>query len=224
MKLLERELGLEIELKENVTSVIVLENIALRLSLIEALSLQLTGKEGNWLLVENENRYELSKYVELILEPFSLQLNNKKLKNKLYQDAKMIADDALCLQGLEVHSHICNYLECLLEKMPYPVKYKEEWNVSELLKVYGVELEETFEHIDEKVFDYIRLMNQVCGTKIFITLNLKQYLTETQLLELYKLAGYSKIQLVLIEFQMHDKKLEGEEVYVLDKDNCIIIY
>lgn len=82
MKLSERELGLEIELKENVTSVIVLEDITLRLSLIEELYLQLQGKEGNWLLAENEKNYDLSKNIELILEPFSLQLNNSNFAHK----------------------------------------------------------------------------------------------------------------------------------------------
>lgn len=224
MKLSERELGLEIELKENVTSVIVLEDITLRLPLIEELYLQLLGKEGNWLLSEKEKNYDLSKKIELILEPFSLQLNNKKMKTKLYQDMKSISDDCFGLQGLELHSRICGYLENLIDKVSYPIKYKGEWNVLELFKMYDVELEDAYEDICEKLFHYIELMNQVCGIQIFIIVNLKQYLTENQLIELYKLAGYSKIQLVLIEFGMHNKKIEGEEIYILDKDDCIIAY
>lgn len=224
MKLLERELGIEVELKENVISVIVLEDSTLRLSLIEELYQQLVGKEGNWLLIENEKNYDLDKYVELIVEPFSLQLNNKKIKTKLYQDIKIIADDCFGLQGLELHSHICNYLENLLEKTLYPIKYEDEWNVLDLLKLYNVEIEESYDDVCEKLFDYVKLMNQVCGIQIFITVNLKQYLTDNQLLELYKLARYSKIQLVLIEFNMYNKKVEGEEIYILDNDACIITY
>lgn len=224
MKLIERELGLEVELKENVISVIVLENIARRLSLIEELYMQWIGKEGHWMLVDNEKNYELSKCMELILEPFSLQLNNKKLKTKLYQDLKVIADDCFNIQGLELHAHICRYLENILEKMPYPVKYTDEWSAAELFKLYSVELEESEDDVCEKLFHYLKLMNQVCGTKIFITVNLKEYLTENQIRELYKMVRYCKLQLVLIEFRMHEKKNEGEEVYVLDKDDCIIAY
>lgn len=224
MKLIEREIGLEVELKENVVSVVVLEEVSLRLSLLKELYVQMTGKDGNWLLAEKEKNYELSKYVELILEPFSLQLNSKKMRTKLYQDINTIADDCYYLQGLEIHSHICGYLEKLMEKVPYAVKYKEEWNVQELLKMYDVELEDECEDPCEKLFHHIRLVNQVCGTEIFITVNLKQYLTEGQLMELYKLARYSKIQLVMIEFNVGNKKLKDEEIYVLDKDACIITY
>lgn len=223
MKLLERELGLQVELKEDITSIIVLEDIALRLSVLEELYLQHAGKEGNWLLVDNEKTYELSKHADLILEPFSLQLNNKKMKTKLYQEIKHIADDCFYLEGIELHSHISSYLEKLVEKTPYPIMYSEEWDVVELLKLYVVELEETYDDVCEKIYNYIKLMNQVCGISIFIILNLKQYLTEEQLKELYKLGRYSKIQLVLIEFSMSEK-IEGEEVYILDKDDCIISY
>lgn len=224
MKLLEREIGLEIELKENVTSVVVVEDGTLRLSLLNELYMQQEGKEGNWMLVENEKTYELSKCVELILEPFSLQLNNKKMKTKLYQDIKEIANDCLGVQGLELHSHICGYLESILEKIDYPVKYRDEWNLLEILKSYSVEIEENYDDVCEKLFDYIKLMSQVCGVKLFITVNLKQYLNENQLAELYKLVRYSKIQLVLIEFNMWHPKLEDEDIYILDQDACIITY
>lgn len=224
MKLVERELGLEIELKENVVSVLVVEGIDFRLPMVEELYSQVMGKEGNWLLVENEKNYELAKKAEMILEPFSLELNNKKVKTKLHQDIKVIAQENFLPQGLELHSHICRYLESVLDKIPYPVRYDEEWDISELLKAYGVELAEDCDSIYEKLFNYIKLINQVCGTSIFFAVNLKQYLTERQICELYKMALYSKIQLVIIEFSMSDKKLDCEEIYIIDKDGCIITY
>lgn len=224
MRLVERELGLEIEIKENMVSVIVVEDVALRLSMVEELYSQVMGKDGNWLLVENEKNYELGKKVEIILEPFSLELNNRKVKTKLYQDIKTVAQDFCFSQGLEVHSHICNYLEELLERIPYPIKYEEEWNVVELLKAYEVELVEECDNMCEKLFHYIKLINHVCGISIFVIVNIKQYLTEKQIFELYKLAMYDKIQLVLIEFNMFNEKFDCEEIYILDKDGCIITY
>ena len=85
MKLIERELGLEIELKENIVSVVIIENVSLRSSIIKEIYLQSAGeKDGKWLLVENEKSYDLSKEAQVILEPFSLELNSKKMKTKLY--------------------------------------------------------------------------------------------------------------------------------------------
>lgn len=224
MKLVERELGLEIELKENIVSVIVVENISMRLPLIEELYSQSIGKDGNWLLVENEKRYDLSKKAEVILEPFSLDLNNKKVKTKLYQEIKTVAQEYMFSQGVELHSDICKYLETVFEKLPYPIKYEQEWNVLELLKAYGVELVEECDSVCEKLFHYIKLLNELCGIHIFVAVNLKQYLTKDQLFELYKMEKYIKIQLVLIESCVQTERMEGEEVYILDEDRCIITY
>lgn len=223
MKLVEREYGIEVDIKENIVSIIVLEDVKLRLPLINELFSQTSGNEGNWLLFENDKSFDLGKKVELILEPLTLTLNNKKVKTKLYQDIKTIAQDYCFSQGLEVHSQICNYLENMLDKLPYPVKYDEDWDVSEILKAYNVELVEEYDNIFEKLYNYIKLVNTVCGTDIFIMVNIKQYLTDEQITELYKMAAYGKIQLVLIEFSINNKR-DCEELYILDNDDCVITY
>lgn len=223
MKLVEREYGIEVDIKENIVAIIVLEDVKLRLPLINELFSQTSGKEGNWLLFENDKSFDLGKKVELILEPLTLTLNNKKVKTKLYQDIKTIAQDYCFSQGLEVHSQICNYLENMLDKLPYPVKYDEDWDVSEILKAYNVELVEEYDNIFEKLYNYIKLVNTVCGTDIFIMVNIKQYLTDEQITELYKMAAYGKIQLVLIEFSTNNKR-DCEELYILDNDDCVITY
>lgn len=223
MKLVEREYGIEVDIKENIVSIIVLEDVKLRLPLINELFSQTSGNEGNWLLFENDKSFDLGKKVELILEPLTLTLNNKKVKTKLYQDIKTIAQDYCFSQGLEVHSQICNYLENMLDKLPYPVKYDEDWDVSEILKAYNVELVEEYDNIFEKLYNYIKLVNTVCGTDIFIMVNIKQYLTDDQITELYKMAAYGKIQLVLIEFSTNNKR-DCEELYILDNDDCVITY
>lgn len=218
MRLIERELGLDIELKENIISVVVIEKVESRLRIIDELYSQINGSEGNWILVENEKQFDLSKSVDMILEPFSVELNSKKIKNRLYQDIKEVAQEYYFSQGMELHSNICTYIENVLEKIPYPIKYEDEWNLLEILKVYDVELEEESESKCEKLFNYIKLVNNVCGNSVFILVNIKQYLIEQQVLELYKLVMYSKIQLVLIEFNMYNEKNNVEDIYVLDAD------
>lgn len=110
MKLIERELGLEIELKENIVSVVIIENVSLRSSIIKEIYLQSAGeKDGKWLLVENEKSYDLSKEAQVILEPFSLELNSKKMKTKLYQDIKTISQDFYFSQSLQIYVNILKF-------------------------------------------------------------------------------------------------------------------
>lgn len=224
MKLIERELGLEIELKENRISVLIIENIRRRLTMIQQLYEQTLGKDGSWMLVEHENAYDLSKKCDFILELFSLEMNNKKVKARLYQEIKEIADEACYESGLALHAHICNYLETVLEKVPYPLDYTDTWDINNILKMYNVKIPEECDDLYEKLLNYIRLMNQICGIQIFILVNVKQFFTENQILELYKMASYNKMQLVLIEFDALCSRYPQEDIYILDQDDCMIQY
>lgn len=224
MKLIERELGLEIEFKENRISVLIIENVCRRLDIIKTLYEQMLGNTGPWLLTESENTYDLSKKGDIVLEPFSLELNSKKMKVKLYQEIKEISDEECYELGLELHSNICNYLERILGKIPYPMEYMESWDVDNILKMYNVRLLEECDNLVEKLLNYIKLMNQICGIQLFFLVNIKQFLNEQQILELYKTASYNKIQLVLIEFNITGGRNTEEDVYILDKDDCIIEY
>ena len=52
--------------------------------------------------------------------------------------------------------------------------------------------------------------------------NIKAYLNKQELMELYKVAFYNKINLLLIE--MAEGEVTGEErVYIIDNDRCLIV-
>lgn len=224
MKLIERELGLEIELKENRVSVLVIEDIRQRLSLVNQLFVQTSSQDSAWILVEDEKSFDISKKCEIILEPFSIDLNNRKIISKLFQEINAIADEEYYEDGLTLHSQISAYLERLLEKLPYPIEYSSTWDLNTVLKMYGVQLSEDCEDQFDKLCSYIKLLSQICGTEIFILVNMKPFFTEKQISELYKMASYGKIQLILIEFGVDSHRYSEEDTYILDSDGCIITY
>lgn len=224
MKLISKDYNLTIEIKENHIPVLVIENVDARLNLINQLNQHISTNSGEWILSDGIKELDLSKKAEIILEPFSIDLNNKKIKSKLYQEIKALADDEFYELGLKLNSDICKYMSCIMDKFPYSLDYDEKWDISNLLKAYSVELSDDCSSLFERLLNYIKLSNQIVGTSIFIVLNAKQYLNHDQLVELYKMSFYSKIQLVLIEFCLIGNKESFEDIYILDEDNCIITY
>lgn len=224
MKLIERELGLEIELKERRVSVLVIEDIRQRLSLVNQLFAQTSSQDSAWILVEDEKSFDISKKCEIILEPFSVDLNSRKIISKLFQEITERADEEFYEEGLMLHSQISAYLEQLLEKLPYPIAYSSAWDLNNVLKMYGVKLSEDCEDQFDMLCSYIKLLSQICGTEIFILVNMKSFFTETQISELYKMASYGKMYLVLIEFSVDSHRYSEEDTYILDSDGCIITY
>ena len=84
-----------------------------------------------------------------------------------------------------------------------------------------VSLENEAESFLEKIVQYLRILSALCRVRVVFFLQLKAFLKEEELRELYKEAAYCKIQLVLIESVMRDK-IEMEDICIIDRDMCII--
>ena len=74
----------------------------------------------------------------------------------------------------------------------------------DLYKLYGVQLETDGSSTLEKLMDYIKIMSSLCGIHMMIFVNLKDYLSENQIKELYKTVFYYKMNLLLIEAHQRD--------------------
>lgn len=211
----------EIKLQENQISVLVIEKQQVMAKLVQDLYLQCNGKEGGFVLSDAEKIISIEKNMELILEPFSINCNDKKIVNKLYQELTALAKETLIQEGLQLNFQITAYLEQLLQEVPYHLSYKDEHEVQEILKFADVRLDSDGETIAEKIVEYLRVINQICGCNICVFVNLKSFLSKEDLQQLYEFANYQKIHLVLVE-SCEREKIEKEKTFIIDKDECII--
>ena len=69
----------------------------------------------------------------------------------------------------------------------------------------------------------MQLEKALCGTRLMVFVNLKAYLNEVELEEVYKMAFYNKIQLLLLESVKKDV-LPAEKYCIIDKDKCVIYH
>ena len=95
-----------------------------------------------------------------------------------------------------------------------------EWN--DIFKLFHVSIEEDYVNLQEKLISYLRLCAELLNKKLVIFVNLKAYLSEGNLLELYQMAGYFKIQLLLIE-SVEGEALPPEKYFIIDRDQCLIV-
>ena len=76
--------------------------------------------------------------------------------------------------------------------------------------------------IIKRLFEYIKICSFICKYKLIIFVNLKTYLSDEEIEELYKISNYCKISLLLIESR--EKDWNGDEMeYIIDKDQCLIV-
>lgn len=221
MKLVHAEYGIEIALKENQIPVLVIESPEKFSELIQELYLSKQGEEGKFLLSEADKLLNMGKFLELVVNPFAIDVNEKRIVQKLYQEMEAQVQEQLVLETAEIHSRLISYLEEIAGKVTYPVIFDLEQNVLGLMKTYNVRLETESITMLEKLVEYFRLLHQLCRVEVIVCVNLKSYLSEVELRQLYETVFYEKLALILLE-NVQREKVDGERICIMDRDWCII--
>ena len=91
---------------ENQVNVLVIEKPSVMAKMVQDMYLQYNGKEGGFLLSHEAKIMSIEKNMELVLEPFSINCNNKKVINKLYQELTTLAKENLIKQGMELNFQV----------------------------------------------------------------------------------------------------------------------
>ncbi|MCR4567659.1 MAG: type II-A CRISPR-associated protein Csn2 [Pseudobutyrivibrio sp.] len=221
MRLLNRKYNLEFELHENHVLEIICENkIAFR-TLVYDLTCETSGGEGEWILSDNENEYNLAKLADVIINPFAISCNDRKILSAIYKELHVISEQLYPEQLAEANSKMINYIDSILVDVPYALEYEPIVDIEGIFKLYDVKFEDEFSSILDRLVIYIKTVSQVLRKKVFFFVNLKSYLDDEEIEMLYKEASYSKSSLIMIE-SSDSNKLEAEKKLLIDSDLCII--
>ncbi len=221
MRLMYREYGIDLEIKENRVNVLVIEPPNIFSLIMEELTNQMRGEPGGLILSEQDVIKNFCREAEMVVNPFEVDCNEKRILQKLYQELTQEMNDFLIEKTVCLQGQIIAYLDELLQRVPYSLDYEIEENMAGLLKLCHVEIDNQGETLVEKLMSYIRALKQFCNIQVIFFVNLKLFLTQPELEELYKFASYEKISLILLENSFKEK-LKNESICILDKDLCII--
>ena len=216
MKLVCASFGLEMELLENYVTVLVVENAGYLTEIVSSLKKQSEGEEGIFVLAENDKIEKIDKKLALVIDPFSISINERKIINKLYTKLGEIAPDYFEDKAKLTEDAIVLLDELVLASPFANLVYDLDYNWMELFKGFMAVT------LVEKLVEYMHILTNLLGIKVLCLVNIKAYLNKQELMELYKVAFYNKINLVLIE--MPEGEMIGEEkVYIIDNDRCLIV-
>lgn len=221
MKLVNSHYGLEIKLEENYVNVIVSENASTMSRLVNDLINQCMGMEGNFVLSDNKI-LKMEKESEIIVNPFQLDFGNKKILNALYSGMIETAINYE-MDKSKINSELIELLDNISIDQTYSgISYSLDLEWTSIFKMYNVHLDDDYEDLITKITEYIKVLSCLCHIHILFLINIKSFLTVEELQALYLCAHYNKINLVLLE-TTETEKIVGENIIILDKDDCLIV-
>ena len=221
MKAIYAKYGIELSLEENQIITLVVENPKVMSDMLRDIFRQINGEEGGWILSENDKIFPLEKTGVLLDNPLTADCNEKKILAKLYKELSEQAKTSLYEECTQVNFHIVDFLEKLFATVPYHLEMELDVDVAGLLKLYGVKIESDGADVLENLIDYLRAISSICNIHVVWILNLKQFLTEEQVDQLYEFCFYEKIYLINLEGQKN-YSLKQEKCVIIDKDLCVI--
>lgn len=223
MKLVHPDLENQILFLENKVNVVTIENKQFFSSFIQELGRQCSGDEGNFVLVDTDVELDIAKSCVLIIDPFSIDINNKSILNKVLTQLKMLAvTEEHYMETNNIKSNIYAYLDSLLFDCDVPLIYQDDFDFSALFKMMNIRFENSGITLLENILDYLAVSIELLSIRCFFFVNLKQFLSYEELDRLYTFAHYAKIDMILFEGCFMGSKHSCETHYIIDNDLCEI--
>lgn len=222
MKLVLAELSNAVLSDVNRVTEWIIESPDLFAQYVQELVRQCAGEDGDFVLSNHEKLVEISKYMEIIFNPFNIDINSKKILNKLYSDLEKLAKtEEIYLQTREMMQGLTEYLLELEQKSEYILGFEQEFDLTAIFKAVGMRHEIIEEDYFERLIRYIKIISQILGIKIVTFINVRSYLNDLQMEQLLKEAVYQEIQILLVENQERTC-LKDTFRYIIDYDKCEI--
>lgn len=187
--------------------------------IIEILNEKINGIESNeiFLLDNNENELNMGKEMYMIFDLFNIDYNSKKIISKIYE---IISENIKKNQDHEIENEtikLRNYIIQEINELPFEFVMKRELEISEILKLYNLKIDPiNYTSILERAELLIDIISTLQIAKILVLPNLKIYLSEDELVALYKYSLYNNVKLLLIE-RYNTKKLKYEKTMLIDE-------
>lgn len=210
------------ELKSEVINTLLIENRELFISFIKQLYIEMSTEESKIILQDELKELSFKKYAELIIDPFALDPNNAKNLKKLYE--KIIensTNEEIYEKRLVFENALKDYVEEIVFLSDYELIY-DNLDYQNVFKAVNLHIDTETKNLASMIIDYMRISSDLSGVKLFIFVNLDNFLTDADLIELQNFICYNNIIVFCLQNQLKRKLIENENLRIIDEDLCEI--
>lgn len=221
MKIVFPEINRVFKISNDRVNSLIIENQMLLVKILSDLNRQLIGEEGRIALSENDRLLKMDKNCELLCHFIPFKVNTKTLVTKLssYMEEKGISGDFY-----ESTQNLLGYLENYLYELAFDMTGDivfSKLNLTALIRAVGVGFAEEYDNLAEKIVDYMELVREYDKDKLFVTLNIRDYISDAEMNSFINTVLNHNIKLFMIECRERSV-LDCESRYIVDNDWCEI--
>ncbi|SHN52988.1 CRISPR type II-A/NMEMI-associated protein Csn2 [Butyrivibrio hungatei DSM 14810] len=212
--------SISINLEEDKSTIIQIENRNAFSAILADLYMLVNYGEGESAIYDEEKSIDIKKYAELIIEPFSIDLNSRKIKARLYQEIEDEIRENFYSDFLDVSGAIQMYIEKISENIQYSISFQDHISIEDLLKIENIQMDYPCDNICEKINIYMKLLKSACKIDTIFIADINRFVSEKELSEILVDARYNKINIVLINSSPIKDIPEQTNLFILDEELC----
>ena len=223
MKLVHPILSSPLIFEEDKINLLIIENTKMLGHLIHELFDQVNGQEGKFVLSQGSDLLEISKNVEILIDFFNLDCNQKKVLNRLYNALSALAtEEKNYLRSTEIFGSVEQYITEILEQAKIPLICRNTIDAGLLFKAANVNIDIVKGSLIEGIVDYLSVIQSFCGISCFVLVNLKTFLSDKEIGLFYKMVQYKKFNILLLENSIRVPRFSEEVLRIIDLALCEI--
>ncbi len=146
---------------------------------------------------------------------FNIDLDSKKISTELQKSVISEIDEKMMQELVRDYKKIYNSFNKILHTIDLPLTMLQDFNLEMFIKTLKISVKRKDELLDNLLLliDIEKILN--IHQAIFF-INLKQYLSNSELVELYKYSIYSSVPIILVDSQSYGVTLEYEKKIIID--------
>lgn len=221
MRLFYEAIGLDIELEEGGCCGIIYENPTHMKSFVSDIWKQYIGKDETIFISEKDKLFKMGKEIEVIINPFNIDCNDRKIISKLYNEMVIVTNDDLVEEKTKVNSTIVSYMDTLINRLPYPLNFELDIDLIQLFKICSCKLDFDDLSLVDNIINYIKITHQILNYRVYIFTHLHTYLSEEEIGYIQEIVKYEHVNIIFVETIKKNTMIK-ERWWIIDEDKCII--
>lgn len=165
---------------------------------------------------ENDNEVSINSKIRTFTEYFDFSFNSKKYSNDITKYILSNIEQYNSDNILKTYGKLSNLFNKELQKLDLSISVSVEEGLENVIKMFKFKINDSDELLDNLLL-IIDLEVALNYNKIICFINLKQYLSYSELLEFYKYATYNSIKIIMIDYEKQDYIKEYERKIIIDQ-------
>ena len=207
---IENEIGLNSEFVQCLE----IENRSYFYRIVDLLYRSCEGEEFDEIFVDGDVGF--NKFY-IMSDYFHFPGNNKKITTELQKFLKMKVDENQYDCILKNYRRLFNNFVGVCREIDFPIVMKNELNLDGFIKLIDVQVDWKKDLLDNLLL-FLDVNRELNLFKVFVFVNLKQFLSKKELEEFYKYAVYNEVSVLLIDSQAYGVCIPYEKKVIIDEN------